>query len=475
MRILFFPRHAVAFRKMLPQCRLLRDELPIKPVMMIPAGGEAWIAECEAEGVAWLDCSAGAPPDPYASTAESWRALLARTPAPLRRILADERIQCSLPVDIWRLQRAVRQLRASYVYWHEVLKREAPVAVMMPGDRELGFVPAVLRAAADLGIPAVICLTASPTSDGLIANRRGQRRYRSSQGAPLLNRLVAALWPLQLAKTGDGPLLFSPGWLTLALRARRKLSANPWFQGGGNSSDMILDGEQKREAYLAAGVPAAKMRMIGDMSHDALYHSMERRGDSRARLVARYGLDPAKKLVVFAVPIFAEHNMLSWEEHRRQLDLFAAQLAGTRQNVLLSFHPKSDREKYSFLTERYKFAAASEPLEEVLPAGDVFVGGNSSTLDWAVLCRKPVINIDYAGIGDSAYLGNPALFHAPTPESFRAALSEILPRPYYFGAMQEERARKLSLFDGKVTERYLAFVRSLCLRRDAPPSAKTPA
>jgi hypothetical protein len=471
MKILFWPRHAVAFRKMLPQCRLIRDRLPYRPVVVIPPGGEAWIAECAAEGIAWLDCSSGVPADPFVSTAESWQALSERVPAPLRRILADERVACSLPADIWRFQRAVRQLRTSYRYWRKVLEREAPLAVMMPGDRELGFVPAVLRAAADLRIPAVVGLTASPTSDGLIANRRGQRRYRSREGAPVMNRLAAALWPRQVAGSDDGPLLFSPGWLTLALGTHRMLSANPWFQGGGNSTDMIVDGERKHEAYMAAGVPAAKLRMIGDLSHAALFRHLQDRGGIRARLEAKYGLEPAKKLVVFAVPIFAEHGLLGWAEHRRQLDLFAAQLAVNRQNVLLSFHPKSRREEYSFLTGKHQLVAASEPLEELLPAADLFIGGNSSTLDWAVLCRKPVINIDYAGIRDRAYLGNPALFNAPTPESFQAALARILPHPEQVGALQDELARKLSLFDGKVEERFLDFIRDVCMRAGRTPAA----
>lgn len=474
--MLFLPRHATSFSKMLPQARLLAGSGDLQPVMVLADPRTYGYADqCRREELAVLDLRKvdGGGADPVAAADRAWTAVADRAPGPLRRWLRGDRLAHGLIVGTWRRRRVMRAYAAQKDFWRGLLAGLAPVAIVMPGDRELGFVPPVLAAAGDLGIPRVISVLNIPTIDSVAASRRDQPRFAVDPQAlpPLRNLWAAQRHPDQVATTPHGRQLFSTGWLISALDALGMLSARPWTQGGGNSDHILLDGPRKKRRFQNLGAPEPKLELIGELPHDALHRVYRRRRDLRHELCASHGLDPDRPLYIFAVPIFAEHNLLPWDVHLRELRRFATTFADHSTNVLCSLHPKSTRDTYRFLVDDFGFHIADHPLSDILPAGDALVCGNSSTIDWAILCRMPVVDMDYAHLRDAAFADCPGVLQVQTVETFADALRRVDTEGDILRAAQDATARDLALFDGQAADRMLAFFRRLAAAREATRSA----
>ena len=442
---------------MAAQCASLRDQSCVKPVMVVADARlrEHIAASCRQIGIDILDVADSVPPNPVEQIEATLREWLGRRRG-LARILGRPAIQHGLPVDLWRIATLRRALPLSLAFWQEVIARERPLAVMLPGDRELGFVPFVLAAAHELNIPRVIATPSKMNVISLSGTRRDDRRFRVAlrDHPPFMNILAGLRYPKQRAETEHGEMLFSPGWLTLALRPGELLSDRPWVQGGGASTHLFVEGEATRQKFISAGVDVKKIVIIGDLAYDDLHERFVSRDELRRNLTYRYGLNPSKKLLVLAVPIYAEHNVMPWPEHIGKLVGFCQAISREAYDVLMSFHPKSDPRDYEFLQRDFGFVPADEPLSAFLPAGDVFLCGNSTTIDWALKCGIPSVNLDYAKMNDRDYFDGTGAFFAQEPSELRALFET---------GQLDKRAKGGAdpYFDGRAAQRFVAFAEGL--------------
>jgi hypothetical protein len=383
-----------------------------------------------------------------------------------------ERATNYLPIALLRICLLRHQLRRERKVFVELLRRVLPVAVLVPGDRELSPVPALLRAALDEHVPSVNTALGSPYTEGLEQARCSLTQFKVARkdGAPILNRYVARRFPRQVRQTAWGPLLFSPGWLVLALAGEGMLSANPWVQGGGNSTYHLQHDQSRMKEFARLGSPQEKMVFVGDPAMDLLFKSYTERSVIRMALVSEHGLDPTRPLVVVSVPNDAEHGVCGWDEHLNRLDAYLGPLAQEPVNVILSLHPKSNPAAYQTFARRHGFAIVASRLYEFLPAADIYVCSGSSTVLWARVCAVPVINLDYLHIRDGDYHGVSAVINVETVAEFMAAV-----RHWREGCIRKDdlevKAAQLAadtLFDGLAGERICNFLWQLATAQNSP-------
>ena len=105
------------------------------------------------------------------------------------------------------------------------------------------------------------------------------------------------------------------------------------------------------------------------------------------KICKKYNLCPDKKIIICALPQLAEHNILDWENHWKEIEFLVSTISSRKQNLILSLHPKMEREKYLFLEEKYNCKIAEERLFEFLPIADLFIATFSSTIIWSVFCE----------------------------------------------------------------------------------------
>ena len=452
--VLLFPRHDSAFAEMLPIARLLREARDYLPVFLFATPeSRPRIEDCAADGFSYIEIDPVSPQD--------------------RVLRGHGTIAGALHIPALR-----RRLRADRDRLGRLIATLDPFFLGVPGDRELGPGPPLLHAARARNLVSMIVSPAFPSTDSEGKKRAEPRRFRARivDGAPLINHFVAKRLPKQVCETAFGPRLFTPGWLTLALFQEDMLSERPWHQGGGQSAYLMVHGEEQAERFRRLGCRPEKIKVFGHMEHDLLHDAWRARAALRAELFERHTLEPGRPLVVFAVPSYAEQNLMPMARHLETLEGYGAALRDSGANVVLSLHPKSRPDDYRGFAERHDFVLERERLFRLLPAADLFVSAGSTTIDWAILCGVPVVDIDYAQLNIDLWDDEPAVAQAKTLPAFREALEGALSDPdrlQDLAAIQRDRSARLARFDGKVAERFLAFLDEVHARhrsaREAAP------
>jgi hypothetical protein len=455
--VAFLPRHATSWTKMVELARILAADGRFRPIMLVTSRSIAACAPAASlDGLEVIDVAD-------------------RVVGPVEKAVAD----LSAPIDAAEAQRRpgkardphlawmrMRQSLRSLRVWRDELGRLLgelrPSVVMVPGDRELEPVAPMLAACRRRRIPTIICASNVPNIEAVRLARAGDADFDAGPDAPWLNRWAKRFHPRQVDTSGGAPMLFSPGWRTLALDRAGMLSPNPWVQGGGLADHVLHHSRSRLDIAVQQGLDRNKAVFVGDHTIDPLYRAREERSAIRARLEKDYGLDRRRQLAVLSVPNDAEHGLCDMPTHLTRLDAWMAPLVRAQLNVVLSLHPKSLPETYRPLAERHGFVIARERLADILPVGDVFICSCSSTIYWAQLCGIPVLNMDWLPYRSHHFTAPFGILTAETPAEFEVCLER-------FGAGEANRGldahaaeiRAESLFDGKAGARICDFVSTL--------------
>ena len=100
-----------------------------------------------------------------------------------------------------------------------------------------------------------------------------------------------------------------------------------------------------------------------------------------------------------------EHKLLKWDEHVREVQSLIQEIEHSNENLVISLHPKMDQEFYNSLLADYKCVVVKERLFKILPVADLFVGMNTSTHIWGLICGVKAILLDFHGL-DYGFLRN---------------------------------------------------------------------
>jgi hypothetical protein len=306
----------------------------------------------------------------------------------------------ALAGDLRGLVRDYRAFRRRYADMECILREQRPSLVLVGQDligKELSF---LLIAARRLGIPTVI-LPFAMFSVRELAEYAVARTEHHVHGRPL-NPLLAAWYPHWTLEHEGHRLVRFPASRALALEWSGLISGNPWAPCSEIASVVACESRVAKRGFASAGVPEARLRVIGSPAQDRLYAAVARGDEGRARLMRRHGLEPSRPLVVCGWPA----NVFAWAGGRSNAypdyaslaRAWAHALAAVRERsgvrVLVSVHPKT------LDLELEPIRACSLPYqrgdsEETVAHCDLFVTLNGSSITaWAIACRKPVLLFD---------------------------------------------------------------------------------
>jgi len=336
-----------------------------------------------------------------------------------------------------------------------------PRVVVVPGDRNTGFEPAVLRAARDLGIVSVIPPSAfSATVEGLFIARRQDPGHRVTH-RPGFKRRFPNQWRHDASSAED--LSYFGAATTYAYARHGMLPDNPWVLGGGLSDWILVDSEDVKRRYVALGVVPDKIVVTGHSDHDGLAASLHEKGATRARLVEKYGLDPTRKVLVLCLPNWAEVGLKSWEWHWQENEFLCRCATRLDCNVLLSLHPSQQRDRYAFLEDSYRpLRILDERLATVLPAADIYVTGlSSSTVPWAVLSAVPTVLADHYPEKDRIHFGLPGVIYVAEAADLESKMARLVNDENHFQELRRTQQDSRDFYgnpDGKAMERIIQML-----------------
>lgn len=387
----------------------------------------------------------------------------------IERFCGNERISHSFPVAVVRYLAARRSLRRAKRIMQECIVELKPSLMLIPGDRELGMVPAMTSVARAHGIPTVISLTtAIPIrTASKVDERSAHHRFRTKLAdmPPLWNAWLGWRHPGLVSKD-PRKVLFSPGWLVSALMHEGMLGRNPWYQGGGHSDYLLAEGPRKIAVYREGGVPEGKLLAVGSLLLDDVYEAYRERQKLRRALASD---KQDERIVVFAVPSYPEQGLLEWTEHIDALRKTAMAIARQGLQPILSLHPKSDPESYRFMQD--EFGCRLEPnrtSRELVAAADLLVCGNSTLIEVAALCSVPVINLDYANMRMANWDDYAGVVTISDPAEFEQCLKRCFGSRKIYAKMcdaQRHKGQELAFFDGRSRERFCDAMAGLASAR----------
>lgn len=342
-----------------------------------------------------------------------------------------------------------------------VLKRIAPISLVVPGDRESGYLLPMIREARRLGIPAIVgggILSASPNE--MFPARRERPVYHVT-GLSRFKRKYPNQWRHDSLSGQD--ISVYGAYLTQAYALLGMLPQNPWVIGGGPSDCVMVESERIRDRYVEQGVAASKIRVVGHVNHDRLFRAQSDRDKIRERLIDRHGLERDQPILLFGPSNFGETGIYPWDYHWAACRELAGIAASNSQNVLVTLHPRQARLDYQFLEKEFPpLKILDEPLADILPAVDTyFIGLGSSTESWAIQCGVPVVVADHYSLKVHFNEATPGIVYVQDISE----LSDILRRVHGDRAYRAEftngmvsAARTLGDLDGNAVKRTIEVV-----------------
>ena len=374
-----------------------------------------------------------------------------------------------------RCFRALPSIVRDMLHYHSRLQRmrrflvaHSPDIVILSGDHQLGWELACIKAANELHLPSLITPYAVQFAEGIAVCRAHREDYvRHFRVSGILRHIVARVFPDWTFRYRGERMLYYPVAESLAAWLLGLMPSNPWTIGGGSATRMAVESEYARKIFSEDGVADEHMVTTGKPCNDDIAQAIA--ASSAEAVRAELGIPAGNQVLLCSIPQLAEHGLLSWEEHLKEVDFLLSTFALLPQvSVLLSLHPKSDLARYQPLVAHHGAQVALQRIYTLQPACDVFVAGVSSTVTQAIGIAKPSIVIDYFGLDDRHYYDDaPGVVMVREHEQLRPALKRVLhDRPYYddLVAAQKREGDRWALMDGRCTERMVTLIEEMIAR-----------
>ena len=226
---------------------------------------------------------------------------------------------------------------------------------------------------------------------------------------------------------------------------------------------MAVESPRLRDMFLAQGVPADKMIVTGKPSVDQVYESIQEVEPGQVR--AELGIPEDQKILLCSVPHLAEHGLVTWNEHWREIEFLISTLTQQKEAaVVLSLHPKSDPEAYQPRADRFGAILAKRRIYQLLPVCDLFVSNYSGVVMQAIGNGKPTLVIDFYGMDFPYFDEEPGLVVLRQREKLAPVVERLLTDEAYYEQLanaQQQRATDWILLDGQCTRRVVDLLYQL--------------
>ena len=329
--------------------------------------------------------------------------------------------------------------------------------LIINGDRHLGLEPVILKISKVLKIPTIIPYLVYFGDIEIIFDR--------NVATP---KIIPNIFTSNYIIKSQEKLLYKiekncyyyPHYIGNALDKFGVLTKNPYVMGSGHSDILCIDCQYHKDLYVSRGLDEKKIRVLGGGFFDYIYKSFLKKNIIKENITKKYSLDYGKEIVIIALPQFAEHNELPWKEHWAEIHFLMENLNSLNVNILISLHPKMDRNNYTFLENEYKVKILDERLADVLPIADLFLATYSSTVIWSVLCGINTIIVDFYDFNYTMYDFLDTVIKVEKKENLKNILEISLIKDSDF-SRDWKNLSKDSIFDGKTTQRYIDLIKNL--------------
>jgi hypothetical protein len=337
-----------------------------------------------------------------------------------------------------------------------VLKNKISI-IFLNGDRHLGYEPVFLKVSKKLNIPSIVAYLVDYSDEERIFHNDVEIKKTKSNfftSSYVLNSQKKLKY-----KVVRGSYYY-PHYIGNALTKFGVITLNPYVMGSGASDVLCLNNQYYKDLYINNGVDKHKIKLIGDVSYDRLFEKFKDKTGVKQKVIDKYSLDDRKKICIVGLPQLGEHNILPWNKHWEEINFLISSINSLKQNILISLHPKMDKSKYQFLSDKYNCKILDERLVDVMPIADMFTATFSSTVAWSVLCGIKTLVVDFYDLNYHMYDFLTSIKIVNNKNNLIDDLSDILYKDVDFKEDWASLSRD-KVFDGGTTQRYIDLIENM--------------
>lgn len=328
--------------------------------------------------------------------------------------------------------------------------------LLLNGDRHLGYEPIFLKISKENDIPSLIpYLVDFADKNRILSSDIITKKLKRT---PFVSEYIIKSQEYLKYRIEDNSYYY-PHHIANALEKFGVLSSNPYVMGCGKADCLCLNNDYYKKLYIKNGVAPKKIRVLGDISYDMLHKQFIDKKKIKEEIIKKYSLDNKKQIIIIGLPQLGEHDYLSWDKHWEEINFLVSSVDSVNQNVLLSLHPKMDRNKYEFLESKYCCKILEEKLVNVLPIADIFVAFYSSTVVWSILCEIKTIVVDFYNLNWTMYDFLTSIKKIQIKSDLIPTLKSTLNSEVDFSRDWLSLSRD-DVFDGNTIQRYIDLIES---------------
>lgn len=277
------------------------------------------------------------------------------------------------------------------IYKTELLFNKKVDLLIVAGDRHLGVELALIYHARMRNIPIII--------PQLAINDKGfMVKLRSNNNLYGMNKIFAKLYPKNVFKNCH----FYSWGNALALKLLGILPKDPWNIGNSFATKYLATFNIYKDLAIKDGMNPDKIEVAGQIAFDKLLENYNSKETIKRNLLKKYfNMDKNSRVIVFSLPQFYEHYLMSREKSIDEIKYLLQELEQLSIPVLISLHPKMKYKDYEFIEQNFKMikVVRDERLSEIICISEFFISCFASTLPWASLVNSKPIFLDYYNLG----------------------------------------------------------------------------
>lgn len=205
------------------------------------------------------------------------------------------------------------------------------------------------------------------------------------------------------------------------------LPKNIFTVHGGNANVLFAESVVMYEHYFNEGIKGKSILKTGALYDDELNKSMLNFDEIRKQIYTKYNFDITKPLITCSfIPDYTQDRLCEFKNFESLIDFWIDSLQKYKHyNIIYQLHPAISVKHHEYISQK-NITIANEPLISIMPITDIFITSVSSTIRWAIICEKPVINYDMYFLKNSDYENNKAVVTVYNKNEYLTILDKIL-------------------------------------------------
>lgn len=262
-----------------------------------------------------------------------------------------------------------------------------------------------------------------------------------------------------------GSLMFPPEFI-VSLERNGITIPDPWVIHGGLADLIAVESKLMLEHYIKEGVSSKKLELVGTPYCDIMYDKLTSNRNAFAAYKGSRELKPHERTVLVCWPpsFDDEHGKHTEFTDYKTMAIailqFLSKLPGV--NLIISPHPAVSCEMIAFLKE-HGFTVSESHVLELIPMCDIYFSCFSSSIRYAIACRKVVVNYNMYKLNLDDYCDVPGVFTMDSFEKMKEIMNLLMQDDEYrkYAKLLHEVSGRWGMLDGCNFQRLDAVVKKI--------------